>query len=289
MSARIIPGVVLAGCCLFAASGIATAEEDVAARIMQRVYEVYGGDDSFSRLRFSFEYDGGKTGTLGLVMAYKRYPATAGAESKVVMFNDYPPEKKDIGYLGWFYRVEQERDADQWLYLPELRQTRKLTRKPRDYSRTEKRTEGDEFSVSELDLEELAPRAPVLDRHTLLGSETLEGRAVYTVESVPTDPDSSPYGKRIAWISKDGYLPLRVDCYDREAHLVKTLNFTWAQVDKDWVWERVIAVNRVNGNKTLLEQSDVLVNLGLPDDLFAKRVLDQGADTFARRMSRYVR
>lgn len=289
MTIRILPRFVLAGLCLLTASAPFAAEEDVAARIMQQVYEVYGGDDSFSRLRFSFEYDGGKSGTLGLVMAYKRYPASAGVESKVVMFNEYPPEKKDIGYLGWFYRVEQERDADQWLYLPELRLTRKLTRKPRDYSGTKRRTEGDEFSVSELDLEELAPRAPVLDRHTLLGSETLDGRAVYKVESVPRDPGGSPYGKRIAWISKDAYLPLRVDCYDRESHLVKTLSFTWSQVGKDWVWDRVAAVNRINGNKTLLEQRDVQVNLGLPDDMFAKRVLDQGADTFAQRITRYVR
>lgn len=258
-------------------------------RLMRNAYELYGGDDAFSHLRFSFEYDGGKTGALELVMAYKRYPAPAEVESKAIMFNEYPLDKKDIAYLGWFYRAGQGRDADQWLYLPELRMTRKLTRKPRDYSGTKRRTEGDEFSVSELDMEELAPRAPMLDRHTLLGSETLGERAAYTVESVPLDPDSSPYGKRVTWIAKDGYLPLRVDYYDRQMHQVKTLDFTWTRVGEVWVWKRVAAVNRVSGDKTVLEQSDVLVNLGLPDEMFTKRALDQGGETFANRVSRYVR
>lgn len=280
----------LAALCVlaFAAPAGAAAPGPDPGRLMRNAYELYGGDDAFSRLRFSFEYDGGKTGALELVMAYKRYPAPAEVESKAIMFNVYPLDRKDVAYLGWFYRAEQGRDADQWLYLPELRTTRKLTRKPRDYSGTKRRTEGDEFSVSELDMEELAPRAPGLDRHTLLGSETLDGQAAYTVESVPLDPDG-PYGKRVTWIAKDAYLPLRVDYYDHQMHRVKTLEFTWTRVGEVWVWKRVVAVNRVSGDKTVLEQSDVRVNLGLPDEIFTKRALDQGGETFANRMSRYVR
>lgn len=289
MSVKTFTRRIALGACLLAVFTAAAAEEDVADRIMQRVYEVYGGDDAFSRLRFSFEYDGGKTGALALVMAYKRFPAAAGVESKVIMFNEFPPDKKDIAYLGWFYRAEQDRNADQWLYLPELRLTRKLTRKPRDYSATDRRTEGDEFSVSELDMEELVPRAPGLDRHTLLGSDTLGGRAVYTVESVPLAAGSSPYGKFVSWIAKDGYLPLRVDCYNRDLNHVKTLSFEWSRIGDAWVWDRVEAVNRVNGNRTVLEQTDIHVNLGLPDDMFAKRALDQGGDSFAHRVSTHIR
>jgi hypothetical protein len=274
---------------VLAAAATAAPPGPDADRIMQRAFEVYGGDDSFSRLRFSFEYDGGKTAALSVVMAYKRYPASAGVESKVIMFSESPPDRKDIAYLGWFYRPEQDRGADQWLYLPELRQTRKLTRRSHDRAGAaldmKRRPEGDEFSVSELDEEELAPRDPRLDRHALLSIETLDGRPVHAIESVPLKAGSSSYGKFVTWITQDGSLPLRVDYYNRHLDLVKTLTFNWAQVDKAWVWERVTAVNPLNGNRTVLEQADVRVNIGLPDEMFSKRMLDQGGDVFAQRVA----
>lgn len=291
MSTAIPSRLAVAALLVFsAATAAAAAGAADADRIAQRAYEVRGGDDAYSRLRFSFEYDGGKTATLSLVMAFKRYPAAAGVESKVIMFNEYPPDKKDIAYLGWFYRPEQGRDTEQWLYLPELRQTRKLSRRPHDHDGAalgmKRRPEGDEFSVSELDEEELAPRDPRFDRHTLLGSEVLGGRAVYSVESVPRQVDSSSYGKFVAWIAQDDYLPLRVDYYNRHLTLVKTLTYSWRQVGGEWVWERVTAVNAITGNKTVVEQTDARVNLGLPDEMFAKRMLDQGGDSFVRRVER---
>jgi hypothetical protein len=272
-----------------AAVAPAAAESD-AAGIMQRAFEAYGGDDAFSRLRFNFDYDGGKTAAVSLLMAYKHYPAGSATESRVIMFNDYPPDKKDIAFLGWFYRPEQGEDEDLWLYLPELRQTRKLTRKHMDHDRAEpvKRSEGDEFSVSELDQEELTPRDPRLDRHTLLGREPLDGRDAYKIESVPLDAASSSYGKFISWIGQDPPLPQRIDYYNRSLALVKTVTFSWQKVGTAWVWDRVTAFNPGNGNKTVLEQTDVRVNLGLPDELFAKRMLEQGSDTFLHRVAHYV-
>lgn len=283
---------VLFGLVLAVPVGAAPAAPDP-DRLMQRVYELFGGNDSFSRVRFSFAYEVGKTAALSVIMAYKRYPAEAETASRVIMFNESPPDKKDIAYLGWFYRTEQDRGADQWLYLPELRQTRKLTRRSRDRAEAaldiKRRPEGDEFSVSELDEEELAPRDPRRDRHTLRGSEMLDGREVYVVESEPREAGDSSYGKFVTRIARDGVLPLRVDYYNRHHDLVKTLTFGWKRVGETWVWERVTAVNPVNGNRTVLEQSEIHVDLGLPDEMFSKRMLDQGGDAFARRVAGYIK
>lgn len=272
-----------------AAAAAAASPESDAARIMQRAFEVSGGDDAVSRLRFRFEYDGGKTAALSVLMAFKRYPAGTEMASRVIMFNESPPDRKDVAYLGWFFRPEQRRGAEQWLYLPELRQTRKLTRRARDRAGAaldiKRRPDGDEFAVSEIDEEELAPRDPSLDRHTLRGEETLDGRPVYVVESVPREAASSSYGKFVTWIARDGSLPLRVDYYNRRQDRVKTLTFDWTRVGTAWVWERVTAVNPVNGNRTVLEQTDVRVDLGLPDELFTRRMLDLGGDAFARRVA----
>lgn len=254
--------------------------------IVTRSYENYSGDDLISRVTFTLEYDDGKTRRMTVVMAYKRYERHKDLASKVIMFNEYPPDKKDIAFLAWIYRSDSRKEDDMWLYLPELRQVRKLTHKHEAHSHED--TSSDAFSVSELNREELTPRRPDLDHHRLLGEDSIDGDMAYRVESVPKEPGTSTYGKLIQWIAQDTFLPVRIDYYDKAGTLLKTQTIEWLKRGEAWVWDRVTAVNRVNGNRTVLDQSDIQINMGLPDYLFSKRVMKQGAQAFLARVSRAV-
>jgi hypothetical protein len=264
--------------------------------IMQRAYELYGGDDAFSRLYFHFEFDQGRTSTVSLVMGFKRDAADGAADYRVIMFNESPPDRKDTGFLGIFYRPDAGREDEMWLYLPELRSTRRLThahpQRDHDHGHIGHLRHGadsDEFSISELDHEELMPRWPGLDRHRLLGVEDHEGQPAYRIESTPRDPASSAYGKRVQWIDREDALLVRIEYHDPAGRLVKTQTQSWRRHGEAWVWERVVAVNHASGNRTVLEQADVLVNLGLPDELFSRRVLGRGAKSFEGRIDRLTR
>jgi hypothetical protein len=273
---------------LVCARAFAEAGESDGDRLARRAYEVNSGKDSFSRLKFTFEERGKTTGS-ELVMGYRR--GSGELDYKVIMFNRYPPDRKDVGFLGWFYRPGAGKEDDMWLYLPELRLVRRMVHHHHGGSMEgeamDHEEESDEFSISQLNHEELMPRWPGLDDNRLLGTTQLDGRAVDMVESKPRDPATSEYGKRIQWLTREEGLPVKVEYYDEDMMLLKTQTLTWRRVDDAWVWDRVTAVSNVTGAKTVLEQTDVRIGLGLPDSLFSKRALSLGAKAFESRVEKY--
>lgn len=267
-----------------------------AASLMQRAYEVSGGNDSFSRIRFHFEFDRGRSSSATLVMAFRR--GSGDVDYRVIMFSESPPDHKDTGFLGVFYRPGAGKEDEMWLYLPELRSTRRLTHSQPSHAHdhghdmTGHMRHGespDEFSVSELDHEELMPRWPGLDDHRLIALEDYEGRLAWKIESTPRDPATSVYGRRVHWVDREHALLLRIEYHEPGGRHVKTQTQQWRSHGGDWLWERVVAINHLNGNRTVLEQSDVRVNAGLPDELFSRRVLSRGAGSFAGRVERLGR
>jgi hypothetical protein len=61
--------------------------------------------------------------------------------------------------------------------------------------------------------------------HTLLGSEIVDGHNSYKIEMVPKPEAPVVYEKVIYWISKEHYLPVKVENYDEFGDLVSTINF----------------------------------------------------------------
>jgi len=127
------------------------ATELTGLQIMQRAYDVYAGKDIFSRLSFTLKDRNDTEKKLGLLMAYKSYEGENGFHSKIIMFNQFPPDKKDISFLAWIYAPEQHKKDDMWLYLPELRTVRKLTHQHNaNKHKHHDKDNDDEFSLSEL-------------------------------------------------------------------------------------------------------------------------------------------
>ncbi|HFD91663.1 MAG TPA: outer membrane lipoprotein-sorting protein [Gammaproteobacteria bacterium] len=264
---------------------VALAEETPnAQQIMARAYQVYAGDDMVSRLTFTLR-DGETEKKLGLRMAYKSYGGKKGLQSKTIMFNEFPPDKRDISFLAWIYTPEKNRKDDMWLYLPELRTVRKLTHqhKAGKHGHHDKDSE-DEFSLSELQRFELQPRDPALDHHELQGTEHVDGQPVYKILSTPRDDKDAPFGKIVYDITTDHYLPVRATYYDARGAVIKRLTMEWTPVGKAWIWKRVMAVNPNNGHETILEQDDVKLNTGLSDNIFTKRFMKLGARTLMSRV-----
>lgn len=263
-----------------------------AESIVRRAFDVHGGGDAFSRLNFEMDLDDGETRTVSLVMGFKYGESGEDVLYRAVMFTEYPPDRRDVGFLGTFYRPELDKEDELWLYLPELRTSRRLMHQHGGQGHMDHGDEEqspDEFSISELNHEELMPRWPGLDRHRLLAEDQLDGRAAYRIESVPRDSMTSSYARRIQWIDRDNGLLLRVEYFDDLGKLVKTQDQSWRKLDDSWVWDRITAVNHVNGRRTLLEQDDVHVNLGLPDNLFSRRILSRGGSAFESRISGYMK
>ncbi|HFQ91766.1 MAG TPA: outer membrane lipoprotein-sorting protein [Chromatiales bacterium] len=264
---------------------VAPAEDAPAAQqIMERAYQVYAGDDMVSRLTFTLR-NGAVEKKQQLLMAYKAYGGRKGLHSKIIMFNESPPDKRNISFLAWIHAPEKNRKDDMWLYLPELRTVRKLTHqhKAGGHGQHDKDT-GDDFSLSELQRFEMQPRDPGLDRHELQETENLSGQNAYKISSTPRDPDSSPYARIVHHITTDHWLPVRATYFDVSGAVVKRLTLEWQRLDDAWVWKRVTAVNPDNGRETTLEQEVIKLNTDLSDNIFTQRFMKLGVRTLLSRI-----
>lgn len=58
--------------------------------------------------------------------------------------------------------------------------------------------------------------------HKLLRKEKIDKQECYVIESIPNKESDIIWGKKITWISKGTYLPLKSESYDEEMYLVKT-------------------------------------------------------------------
>ncbi len=271
---------VLTGCLgiiVFLIASIAAtahAEELSADVIMKKTFEVYGGDDSLSKITFIFQEKGEPEKKLIYSMAWKKFKGAGEVDTKVMMFRDFPPDAKGVSYLGIFYKPEFNKNDDEWLYLPELRMVRRLSHTGPKHAKEE------EFAKSELRQFDLVPRNPDDDMHKLLSSAAMEGVDCHVIESIPRKGGAEvyPYGKVVRWVSKDNFLPLRIDYYDEYNKLQKQQFTKWKKMNDAWVWEEVVGTNVQTGNKTLLTITDIKLNVGLTDESFSKRAMQLGIE-----------
>ena len=84
----------------------------------------------------------------------------------------------------------------------------------------------------------------------------------------------SEYIKRISWIDKSNYLPIKEEFYDRQNELYRQFE---AQDIKDigglpTITKRIMK-NVKTGHRTEVAFQEVEYNLGLKDDIFSERYL----------------
>lgn len=236
-------------------------------QIVERSEQVHPGKDHSSKLLFTIRDEDGNERREVLRRFWKSYNGKDGLEYKLIVFNEYPPDKKGNAFLEWAYRPGAGKESERKFYIKFLNSVNKVPE-----------GSGEGFASSDLKPSEMAPRPTHLDRHRLLKEEVIEGRGYYVVESSPKQKDPSyPYGKVVKWITKDNFLKERLEYYDLNNALYKEQIITWKKIKDAWVWEKVVTTNEQTNVQTFLTISDIKVNSGLPEDLFTERSMRRGA------------
>ncbi len=264
--------LILAG---FVATGTlnAYAEPLSAQQIMERAAAHSGGDDGVARVTFQVHSPGQEDATIRYAMAWKHFPVGHKYSAKVLFFPEAPASLKGKAYMGFIAPAGSELPDEEWMYIPELRQIRKMTHKQHHHHHGPE----DLFSRSLLNKSDMAPRLPQSDRHTLLRTEQNNGDARYVIASTPkTINPAYPYARVVTWVSVDHYLPVESEYFDADGKLVKRVSRTWTQVNDTWMWERVTAEDQQGSARTVLTQTDIRVNTGLKDRAFSQRAMKQG-------------
>jgi outer membrane lipoprotein-sorting protein len=197
----------------------------------------------------------------------KRY---ADGEDKAISLFLAPPEVKGTGFLQWSH---QGRDDDQWLYLPELKRTRRITSRLRDQSFM-----GTDFSY--WDLEILAeiqdwtePDAP----SKLTGSETIDGQACHVIELRPQQKDVL-YGKIVIWVDQELLVSRKLEFFGTDgAHLKTLTQQDIRNIGPIPTPHRLEMRSLKKESRTEVDLTDVAYDRDLSDEVFTERQLKRGA------------
>jgi len=156
---------------------------------------------------------------------------------------------------------------DQWIYLPALRRVRRIASSERDSEFM-----GTDFTYSDLaggDMDDATYR--------LIREESIDGEATYVVESIPTRDSNSNYSRLIQWVSKEKWLPIRVEFYDHDGELLKINTMTRVElVQGRWTVIANEMLNVQTGHSTVILMQRFVYDEQLPDSLFSTNFLRTG-------------
>lgn len=227
------------------------------------------GNDQRSKLAIILKDSSGSERKNVYLRLWKDYKGAEGVADKMILFTEYPPDAQGAAFMRWAFTREADKNADQWIYLPALRKIRRVSI----------RDPGDSFLGSDLTYADISGRALDEDEHKLVRVESANNNDFYVVESTPREKNPL-YSKRTSWFLKtpawDGCIKARVDYYDKRGDLLKRQNLRWQKVGPAWVWDKVVVQNVQTLHSSLFEVTNVEINVGLQDNLFAERTLEKG-------------
>ena len=174
--------------------------------VMQKVYDRQKPDFSQAAVMLTLAKDG-KVEEVRKVGEYGRCKNNL---TDVVMIFLSPATVQNTRFL---VKENNGKDDDKWIYLPKMKNTRRIAS-----------SEGDKpFVGTDFSYDDMSSREVDEDTHKLLKESEDKGnfKDLYVVESVPKDLKSSQYSKRISWVTKDSWIPTYIELYDKKGNLLK--------------------------------------------------------------------
>ncbi len=255
----------LVGCVLtaVAAAGPVRALEsatEIVEKSQQAFY--YPGTDMKARITMDLITSGGQRRSRVLTMLRKN---ARGGDQKYFLFFHEPGDVRRTAFLVWKY---PERDDDRWIFIPALNAVRRIAASDSRSS----------FVGSDFSYEDVSGRDLGADVHSLLREEKLGDADCYVVESKPKEP--TDYTRKLSWIDKASFLPHKEEYYDAQNQLARA--FTADAIEKVAQGEgkkayptivRRTMKNVKSGHRTEVRFAGVAYDLGLADDVFTERAL----------------
>ena len=175
----------------------------------------------------------------------------------------------EVAGTGFLVLEKKGGDDEQYLYLPALGKTKRITGRQRD-----EKFMGTDLTYADIQAKDMRNSScERLDD----GSGNLGGAAVYVVQAKPTDPQTSPYSRTVSWVHRDAGVTLKTEFYDRSGKLQKVL--TVQRLEKQaghWVAMQSQVQDLQGGSSTLMRVDRVQFDAPLTDADFTQQALAGG-------------
>jgi hypothetical protein len=218
--------------------GLANTQEKLSGEeIIKKSQEIfyYAGKDIKAKVLMKLISKNGKERVRELTML--RLNTGENGEQKYYMYFHRPADVREMTFMIWKYLGKND---DRWLYVPTIKLVRRIAANDKNSS----------FVGSDFSYEDISGREVLEDTHTLKSEETLNGKSMYVVESIPRDERSAFYSRKVSWI-------------DQETESIQGIAT---------IMQRTMA-NIQNGHRTVVTFEKVSYNIGLKEDIFSERYL----------------
>lgn len=246
---------------IFAVGAAIGGEAPDGKAIMQNVYNRSAGKDMKANLTMTLENSRGNTRKRSI----RQLSKTDTEVEKKLMFFLEPADVRNTAFMNWSY-AEPGRSDDQWIYLPALKRIKRISSSARN----------DYFMGSDFTYDDLGDRHPDEDTHRVVGTDTIDGKKCFVVESVPKEKGYM-YSRTITWVVDDVWIGVKKEFYDENGELLKTLQVReYGQVDGYWTVKRTWMHNVQREHSTRMELSDIEYDTGIDENMFSERTMRRG-------------
>ncbi|SFV85076.1 Outer membrane lipoprotein-sorting protein [hydrothermal vent metagenome] len=196
-------------------------------------------------------------------------------EHKSIFFLS-PSDVKNTAFLTFDYSNDDKED-DQWMYLPALKKTKRIPASDKDGAFM-----GSDFSYADMTDKNLD------DYHFKLLKESVIKRKdgknpVWIIQSLPKNKaviDETGYKKSILYIRQDNYMLARAKFYLKKASRVKYMDVRkMEKIDGIWVATQTTMTTKSGKrtlHKTILSNHDIKINTAIEDEMFSIRRIEKG-------------
>ncbi len=195
-----------------------------------------------------------------------------GEEKRMAIFYISPKNVKGTAFLTFDY-PDPSLDDDQWLYMPALRKTRRISAANR----------GDYFLGTDITYEEIKLEARISKddySYKTIAKEELDGRMCYAVEGTPINAAVAKelgYSKVKFWVDAELWMLRKADIWDIAGNHLKTIEIhDIKQVQGFWTYHKIVANNHKTKHTTIFRFSDIDYKATISDDTFSKETLVNG-------------
>jgi outer membrane lipoprotein-sorting protein len=225
----------------------------------------YPGKDMKAEIRMELITAGGEKRIRVLTML--RWNDPKSKDQKYFLYFREPADVRGMTFMVWKYPLKE---SDRWIYVPAIDLVRRIAARDARSS----------FVGSDFTYEDVSGRNIAADTHTLIREEKIGDKDCYLIESVPKEPID--YVKRISWIDKTTFLPLKEEYYDVQNQLarmftadkIEDIAATEGRERKSYptVTKRTMK-NLKTGHRTEVTYTSISYNVGLQDNIFTERYL----------------
>ncbi|MGP1437721.1 MAG: outer membrane lipoprotein-sorting protein [Treponema sp.] len=164
---------------------------------------------------------------------------------------------------------KQDGSMDQRIFLPSLKKVKRIATE----SDGSESFMGTDFSYNDVSF---MTRDAENDDFTMLEEKKLDGKDCYVIEGKPKDANYS-YAKTILFISKQDNMILKVEFYNKENMLVKTLELSNYKKIQNVLTPMQTKLSTISTNtSTIIELQKVNYGMQIPEKVFTTKYLETG-------------